>query len=165
MDKVALLAFILFALVLYPERKSIADAYKQLWHATLESTDGTVVATRYFDEITRKRGWLRGNFVRAQEPFNSYNRTFLSLHLTRGESDDLVKTLLPLDKEAIITECKHEEDSTYSVIRLKKANALVIKSKENLSNKCVDVFITPTFFGKLRNLIISGKNGIKRQSK
>ena len=157
MDKVALLAFILFALVLYPERKSIADAYKQLWHATLESTDGTVVATRYFDEITRKRGWLRGNFVRGQEPFNSYNRTFLSLHLTKGASDDLVKTLLPLDKEAIIAECKHEEDSTYNVIRLKKANALVIKSKENLSNKCVDVFITPTFFGKLRNLIISGQ--------
>lgn len=157
MDKVALLAFILFALVLYPERKSIADAYKQLWHAMLESTDGTVVATRYFDEITRKRGWLRENFVRAQEPFNSFNRTFLSLHLTKGESDHLVKTLLPLDKESIIAECKHEEGSTCSVIRLKKANALVIKSKENLSNKCVDVFITPTFFGKLRNLIISGQ--------
>lgn len=157
MDKVALLAFILFALVLYPERKSIADAYKQLWHATLESTDGTVVATRYFDEITRKRGWLRGNFVRAQETFTSFNRKYLSLHLTKGESDDLIKTLLPLDKEEIILECKNEKDSMYSVVRLKKSNAIVLKSKVDLLNKKIILSFVPNYFSRIRSLIISGK--------
>lgn len=155
-DKITFVCFIVFALVLYPDRKSIADAYTQLCHAASESKDGTVVATRYFDEVTQKRGWIRANFIRAQEPFETYNRKYLSLYLSRGQNSKMIKTLLPLEKEDIVEECKNGSNGREDVIRLKGTNALVIKSSKDLTDSSIRLFINPTMFGKLRNLYISG---------
>lgn len=105
------LLFILVFMVIYISvlniRKEYSDAYNTFINRTAYSSDGTVDCSE-FEGLNNK--YLYNRFYNNYVTFftfvgSDYIKQILSMSLTKGKSNLLIKNVLPRTKESIVNEC------------------------------------------------------------
>jgi len=144
------LAFLVLYGPIYKCRRAYYDAYQVMIENAKQAKDGMVVAKEYENLCVGYEGWLSERFAMRDQASWGFNKRGLSLVLSNGKDDSLIKFILPDTLENIARLCVEANKVDNNVYKGKSSDYYVVRIPPGeLEGKKVSLYLQPGFVGRV----------------
>ncbi len=155
--------FLFFICVLIGHYRGVVkDAYEQMILSARQSTDGCMIGGEYDRLSFSRRNWFVKNYT-STELNQDVPLKSLSMYLSNGKNESLIRTRLPQTKETIVQICSDKRNKvSENTYKTSDGHFYVIKLKEDVDSLWINE--SDNYMSKLRDYLLGISSGTTYKS-